>query len=104
MFKNIGHFFATLAQKVLAVVNAIDSTEKTVEGVTALIPVYGPAALKIEDVVYGIFGDIAAALTAGQAAAVGTVVTPAYLAAAQDVLAKNAQATALAKATVKPTT
>jgi len=102
MWKNIGHFFATLAQKVLA-------TKATVEAVTADIPVYGPEALSIENVVYGLFGEIAGVLGTGTAEAKAALTTAGinsnYLAAVQDVLTKNPTVVAMAQAApVKTTT
>jgi hypothetical protein len=69
MFKNIGHFFATAFQKVLAVVPKLEATETTVEAVTAQVPVYGPLAVTVEKAGYAVLGELAAVLNAGGAAA-----------------------------------
>jgi hypothetical protein len=69
MFKNIGHFFATVYQKVTSVLPKIQATETTVETVTSTIPVYGPLALPVEKLGYAVLGEISAVLHAGGAAA-----------------------------------
>jgi hypothetical protein len=71
MFKNIGHFFATVYQKALTIIPAIQKTETTVETVTANanIPVYGPLALTVEKAGYAILGELSAVLHAGGEAA-----------------------------------
>ncbi len=69
MWKSLGHFFASVFQKVLAVDKAVVATEPVVEGKTSLVPVYGPLALPIEKAAYAVLGEIAAAITAGGAAA-----------------------------------
>jgi hypothetical protein len=68
-FKSVGHFFATAFQKVVAVLPKIQAAEKTVETVTAQVPVYGPLAVPIEKAGFAVLGEIAAALTAGGDAA-----------------------------------
>jgi len=68
-FKSIGHFFATVAQKVLAVGVKIESSEQTVETVTAQVPVYGPLAVPVEKAAYAVLGEVMAVLAAGDAAA-----------------------------------
>ena len=75
-FKSMGHFFATLVQKVLAaepkivaVGTAVENTAAQVESVTALIPVYGPLAVTAEKAAYALIGEVMAALKAGGAAA-----------------------------------
>lgn len=69
MFKSVGHFFASVFQKVVAVIPKVQATEGTVEAVTAKIPVYGPLALPIEKAGYAALGELAAVLNAGGAAA-----------------------------------
>jgi hypothetical protein len=68
MFKSVGHFFATLYQKVVAVLPSIQKTEATVEAVTAKVPVYGPLAVTIEQAGYAVLGELSAVLNAGGAA------------------------------------
>lgn len=69
MWKSLGHFFASIAKKVLAV-NAVAQKDKaTIEGATAVIPVYGPFAVGIEDAAFAVLGEVAACITAGGAAA-----------------------------------
>lgn len=69
MFKNIGHFFATVFQKVVAVIPKVEATEATVEAVTAKVPLYGVLALPIEKLGYAALGELANVLNAGGAAA-----------------------------------
>lgn len=69
MFKNIGHFFATVYQKVVAVIPAIEKSETVVEKVTAEVPVYGPLAVTVEQAGYAVLGELSAVLNAGGAAA-----------------------------------
>jgi hypothetical protein len=68
MFKSVGHFFATLYQKVIAVIPKVEATEATVEKVTAAVPVYGPLGLTIENAAYAVLGELSAVLNAGGAA------------------------------------
>lgn len=68
-FKSVGHFFATVFSKLKTAIPAIESTEATVEKVTAAVPTYGPLALPIEKVGYAILGEVASVLNAGGAAA-----------------------------------
>jgi len=68
-FKSVGHFFATVYQKALADLGKVESTEKTVETVSANVPVYGPLAVTVEKAGYAVLGEISAVLTAGGAAA-----------------------------------
>lgn len=68
-FKSVGHFLATAYQKVVAVLPKVEATEKTVETVTAEVPVYGPLALPIEKLSYAALGELSAVLTAGGDAA-----------------------------------
>ena len=68
-FKSVGHFFATIFQKVLAVIPNVEATASTVETVTAAVPVYGPLAVPIEKAGYAVLGELASVLTAGGAAA-----------------------------------
>src|SRR5579859_5477327 len=65
-FKSVGHFFATVIQKVIP---AIQKTEGTVETVTAAVHTYGPMALTAERAAYAVLGELAAVLNAGGAAA-----------------------------------
>lgn len=69
MFKSVGHFFATVFQKVVAVLPKIEATEGTVETVTAQVPVYGALALPIEKLGYAALGELANVLNAGGDAA-----------------------------------
>jgi len=68
-FKSVGHFFATVFQKVVADLPKVQATEGVVETVSAAIPVYGPLAVPIEKAGYAVLGELAAVLTAGGAAA-----------------------------------
>jgi hypothetical protein len=68
-FKSVGHFFATVFQKVVAVIPKVEATEGTVEAVTAKIPVYGTLALPIEKLGYAALGELASVLNAGGDAA-----------------------------------
>lgn len=68
MFKSIGHFFATVFQKALPIIQGAQKTEGTVEAVTALVPKYGPLALPVEKLAYAALGELAAVITAAQAA------------------------------------
>lgn len=72
-FKNVGHFFATawtaLKNEEPKVENAllkIESTEKTVETVSA---VAAPILVTPEKVAYAVLGELSALLSAGDAAA-----------------------------------
>src|SRR5579859_5197976 len=65
-FKTVGHFFATVIQKVIP---AVQKTEGVVETVTAAVPTYGPLALPVEKAAYAVLGELAAVLNAGGAAA-----------------------------------
>lgn len=67
-FKSVGHFFATVYQKVVADLPKVAATEATVEAVTAKVPVYGPMALPIERVGYAVLGELSAILNSGGAA------------------------------------
>jgi hypothetical protein len=64
-FKSVGHFFATVYQKVVSVIPKIAATAKTVETVTADVPVYGPLALTVEKLGYAVLGELSAVLTTG---------------------------------------
>jgi hypothetical protein len=68
-FKSVGHFFATVFEKVLADIPKVEATASTVEAVTAAIPTFGPLALPIEKAGYAVLGELASVLTAGGAAA-----------------------------------
>lgn len=68
-FKSVGHFFATVYQKVVAVLPKLESTEATVETVSAKVPVYGPLAITLEQAGYAVLGELSAVLNAGGAAA-----------------------------------
>ncbi len=72
-FKSVGHFFATVYSKAVAILPKIQATEKTVETVTAAAavaePVYGPLALTAEKAAYAVLGELSAVLNAGGAAA-----------------------------------
>jgi len=76
VFKNIGHFFATVASKVLTaapkvvagadkVAAVIVKEEPTVEALTSLIPTYGPLAVSGERAAIMVFGAVLAAIHAG---------------------------------------
>jgi hypothetical protein len=76
VFKSLGHFFATAVSKFLTVEPKIEAaaarvaTEAaTVEAVTAVVPVYGPAAVKIEQAGVMALGAIVAVLHSLGAAA-----------------------------------
>jgi hypothetical protein len=101
MFKTVGHFFATVFQKALTVIPQIQSTEATVEAVTANVPVYGPMALPIEKAGYAILGELAAVLHAGGAAAsvklADAGLDSTVIATVQDLLKSIPQFTALVK-------
>ena len=73
IFKNIGHFFATAFEKFLTVAPKVEATADNVEAeataaapgieaVTAKIPVYGPAAVTIEQAGFMILGAVAGVL------------------------------------------
>lgn len=71
-FKNVGHFFATVFQKVKADlpkveagVQQVAATKTVVEGATQLI---APGAVPIEDAAYAVLCAVGAALTAGGSA------------------------------------
>ena len=75
-FKSVGHFFATVFQKVVAAepkveagIVKVEDSAATVETVTAAVPVYGPLALTVEKAGYAVLGEIAAVLNAGDKAA-----------------------------------
>ncbi len=67
-FKSLGHFFATVFEKVLSVLPKIQATASTVQTVSATIPVYGPLAVTVEKAGYAVLGELASVLTAGGAA------------------------------------
>lgn len=57
LFKNLGHYFATAIKtflkvepKIEAIAQQIKDDAPAVEAVTAVIPVYGPMAVKLEEV------------------------------------------------------
>ena len=73
VFKNIGHFFATAFEKFLVVAPAVEAkadaveSEATaaapgIEAVTGAIPVYGPAAVTIEQAGFMVLGAVAGVL------------------------------------------
>jgi hypothetical protein len=68
-FKSVGHFFATVFQKVVADIPKVEATAATVEKVTASVPVYGPLAVPIEEAGYALLGELASVLTTGGDAA-----------------------------------
>ncbi len=68
-FKSVGHFFATVFEKVVADIPKVEATASTVEAVTAVIPTYGPLAVPIEQAGYAVLGELASVLTAGGSAA-----------------------------------
>lgn len=65
MWKSLGHFFASVFQKVIAVNATIQKDAPVIEGVTAAIPVYGPLAVTAEQAAFAVLGEIAAALSTG---------------------------------------
>ena len=69
MFKSIGHFFATFFGGVLKVADVAAKAAPVIEGVTALIPVYGPLALTIEKAGEAALGELSAVINSGSAAA-----------------------------------
>ena len=68
-FKSVGHFFATVYEKVVAVIPKIEASATTVETVTASVPVYGPLGLTVEKAGYALLGELSAVLNAGGEAA-----------------------------------
>lgn len=68
-FKSVGHFFATVYEKVVAEIPKIEATATTVETVSAKVPVYGPLAVPVEKAGYAVLGELAAVLNAGGDAA-----------------------------------
>jgi hypothetical protein len=78
MWKSLGHFFASVFQKVLAVNATIQKDAPVIEGATAAVPVYGPLAVTVEQAAFAVLGEVAAALNAG-GAAVETQLTSAGL-------------------------
>ena len=68
-WKNIGHFFASVLQKTLALLGVIAKDTPIIEAVTAEIPVYGPLLLTAEKGAFAVAGEIAAFLHAGGDAA-----------------------------------
>jgi hypothetical protein len=76
VFKNLGHFFATVVSKVLSgtpkVVAAADQVAAvvtqdapTVEAISGLVPGYGPLLVKGEEAAVMVFGAVLAAIHAG---------------------------------------
>jgi len=107
-FKSLGHFFATVIQKVVAVVpkieagiQAVEGTAPIVEAVTKEIPVYGPLAVPIEKAGFAVLGELAAVLVAGGAAAEAKLADAGLdinvIATVKAVLADIPQVVALAK-------
>jgi hypothetical protein len=68
-FKSVGHFFAVVAEKVLAVGTKLETTESTVETVSAAVPVYGPLAVPVEKAGYAVLGELMSVINAGGEAA-----------------------------------
>ena len=101
-FKSVGHFFATVYEKVVAVLPKIESTEGTVEAVTAKVPVYGPLALPVEKVGYAVLGELSHVLNAGGAAAKAKLADAGLdinvIATVEDLVKSIPQFSALAKA------
>lgn len=99
-FKSVGHFFASVYQKVVAVIPAIQKTEATVENVTAKVPVYGAIALPIEKLGYALLGEVSAVLNAGGTAAKAKLadagMDSAVIAAVEELLASVPQVAAIA--------
>lgn len=79
-FNSVGHAFAFALQKIHAglqavekVLPAIQKDEAIVEGVTSLIPGAGAqTAVAVERVAFGILGDVAAAVSKADAAALAS--------------------------------
>ena len=69
MWKSLGHFFASIAQKILAVNKTVQADAPVIEGVTAAVPVYGPLGVTVEKAAFAVLGEIAAFINAGGAAA-----------------------------------
>ncbi len=76
-FKTVGHAFAFAIQKIHAGLQAVEKVlpatqkdEAIVEGVTSLIPGAGAqTAVAVERVAFGVLGDVAAAVSKADAAA-----------------------------------
>jgi len=85
-----------------AVIPKIESTEATVETVTAKVPVYGAIALPIEKLGYAVLGELSAVLNAGGAAAKAKLadagLDESVITAVEELLASVPQVAALAKA------
>ena len=69
IFKNIGHFFATLFKGAVAAIPKIEATAGTVEAATSVVPIYGPLGATLEQAAYAALGELASVLTAGGTAA-----------------------------------
>ena len=67
-FKSVGHFFAKAFTVITGGIVKAESTEATVETVTAAIP-GGAVAVPAEKVAYMVLGEVASILTAGGTAA-----------------------------------
>ena len=64
-FKSVGHFFAKAYKAIVADLPKVLATKGVVEGVTSVVPVYGPLAVSIEDVGYALLGEVSSVLNAG---------------------------------------
>jgi hypothetical protein len=64
-FNSIGHALASIYTEVVAGVKKVEGVEKTVETVTAAIPVYGPLGLTVEKAAFAALGELGAVLAAG---------------------------------------
>jgi hypothetical protein len=99
--KSIGHFFATVYQKAIAVLPKVQATEGTVEKVTAKVPVYGAIALPIEKLGYAVLGELSAVLNAGGSAAKAKLLDAGLdsnvVSAVEELLASVPQIAAVAK-------
>lgn len=100
-FKSVGHFFATVYQKVVATLPKIEASEGTVEAVTAKVPVYGTIALPIEKLGYALLGEVSAVLNASGAAAKAKLadagIDEAVISSVEALLASVPQVAAIAK-------
>jgi hypothetical protein len=67
-FKSVGHFFATVYSKAVAVIPKVEATETTVETVSANLP-DAALILPVEKLGYAVLGELSAVLHAGGDAA-----------------------------------
>jgi hypothetical protein len=67
-FKSVGHFFAKVYKAIITEIPKVEATEGEVTAATAVIPVYGPLAVTMEDAGYAVLGELSSVLNAGGAA------------------------------------